>query len=200
MQSLLSQEMTDTASTVASQRHILSMIGTSTVESAQRNFQIKDELCPSSVAPKKKDLDLGVQKHAAATSDDFLSPSYDNETTIDTSSPINTILFASSGQRQYIDRLQDHDILCGRGGKSNHHPGNQRYRRFILDMKKKYKNVGRKGAKTDLSIAIVNRIYAYGGRFLRYDDNKEKYYNLTQSEARKKTSQALREARNPLWT
>merc|ERR1712151_1284415 len=28
------------------------------------------------------------------------------------------------GERLYIDKIRDMDVLCGRGGRSNHHPGN----------------------------------------------------------------------------
>ena len=96
-------------------------------------------------------------------------------------------------------KVFDIDVLCGRGGKSNHHPGNKRYREVISRMKSGYRQIGNKTAKTDLSRAIVDHVYQYGGRFLRYDKDTNKYIVLTPSEARKKTSQALREAKDVKW-
>jgi len=78
--------------------------------------------------------------------------------------------------------------------------------------------MGSKSAKTDLSRAIVHHVYhTYGGRFLKYQtgsagktgktdndndsgDHGSYYVELTPAEARKKTSQALRESKQVKWT
>jgi hypothetical protein len=119
---------------------------------------------------------------------------------VERTSHINTILVASSGKRQYIDDAAKADVLCGRGGRSNHHPGNKRYRQVVSEMKASYRSIGSKSAKTDLSRAIVDHVYKYGGRFLKTELGTGKYYILTPAEARKKTSQALREAKDVKWT
>ena len=106
---------------------------------------------------------------------------------------------ASSGERIYIDRVGDWDILCGRGGRSNHHYGNKRYRNVINEMKMKYRSTEKKLAKTDLSKTIVEYVYNYGGRFLKKGEKVGKYYLLTPKEARRKTSQALREHKDIKW-
>jgi hypothetical protein len=95
--------------------------------------------------------------------------------------------------------LLDMDVLCGRGGKSNHHPGNKRYRQVICQMKAGYRQIGSKTQKTSLSHAIVGHVYLYGGRFLKYEKADDKFVILSPSEARKKTSQALREAKQVKW-
>eukprot|EP00980_Cylindrotheca_fusiformis_P002271 scaffold523_cov101-Cylindrotheca_fusiformis.AAC.9 len=154
---------------------------------------------PNSPAPAPRKV-ISKESSTTADADPFRWNDETSSAVTSSTSQIRNILTASLGKRQYIEGLQKDDILCGRGGKSNHHPGNQRYRRFVQEMKEKYKTMGRKGAKTDLSIAIVNHIHSNGGRFVKYDKQKDKYYILTPSEARKKTSQALRETRNPLWT
>lgn len=100
---------------------------------------------------------------------------------------------------EYVDEPRESDILCGRGGKSNHHPGNKKYRLVISRMKMNYRNMGSKTQKTDLSRAIVEHVYGYGGRFLRYDKDSSKYVVLSPAEARKKTSQALREMKEVKW-
>jgi len=107
---------------------------------------------------------------------------------------------STGGGRLYIDAIREEDILCGRGGRSNHHYGNKKYREVINEMKMKYKMVERKLAKTDLSTAIVEYVYNYGGRFIKEDEkNHGKYYLLTPAEARRKTSQALRENKDIKW-
>jgi len=94
--------------------------------------------------------------------------------------------------------IRDSDVLCGRGGKSNHHPGNKRYRQVIGDLRRKYRGTSAKVAKTNLSRAIVDYVNAYGGRFLKMD--KAGWVVLTKGEARKKTAQALRETKELKWT
>ena len=78
-------------------------------------------------------------------------------------------------KEEYVDQPSDQDVVSGRGGFSNHHPGNKRYRQVIKDMKSQYKNIVSKSEKTDLSRSIVNYVYSYGGRFLRrvelYEDD-----------------------------
>ncbi|KAL3944673.1 MAG: hypothetical protein SGBAC_001231 [Bacillariaceae sp.] len=99
-----------------------------------------------------------------------------------------------------LDVLNDIDILCGRGGKSNHHPGNKRYRQVVTDMKARYRSIESKAAKTHTSRAIVEHVHRYGGRFVRFDKQKRTYIVLSAAEARRKTSQALREAKEVKWT
>ena len=99
-----------------------------------------------------------------------------------------------------LDVPSDLDVLCGRGGKSNHHAGNKRYRQVVSDMKTRYRSIGSKTAKTHLSRAIVEHVHGYGGRFLRFDKDTRKYIVLSAAESRKKTSQALREAKEVKWT
>jgi len=93
----------------------------------------------------------------------------------------------------YIDKICANDILCGRGGQSNHHPGNKRFRQVISESKITYKNTEKKLKKTDLSRTIVDYVHNYGGRFIKRDPSTGKYFLLTKIEARRKTSQALRE-------
>jgi hypothetical protein len=100
----------------------------------------------------------------------------------------------------YIDTIQEWDVLCGRGGRSNHHPGNKRYRHVVSEMKMMYRRSEAKTIKTDLSRAIVEHCCNYGGRFIKNDSKSGRYYVLTKAEARKKTSQALRETKALKWT
>ena len=99
----------------------------------------------------------------------------------------------------YVEKVGMDDVLCGRGGRSNHHVGNKRYRLVVAKMKYMYQKCPAKTMKTDLSRAIVKHCTSYGARFLKLDESNGKYYILSKSEARKKTSQALREAKVLKW-
>lgn len=125
-------------------------------------------------------------------------------------SPKTPMHAASPGGLSVEVELRDTDILCGRGGRSNHHVGNKRFRKVVSQMKASYKTIGSKTAKTELSRAIVDHVHGYGGRFLKHQDknnnsnachkNSTSYVVLSAAEARKKTSQALREAKIVKWT
>jgi hypothetical protein len=98
-----------------------------------------------------------------------------------------------------IKDIREWDILSGRGGKSNHHKGNKRFRQVVAEMKAKYKTTDAKTDKTALSKAIVEYVNGYGGRFLKKDAGQSAYRVMTKAEARKKTSQALRETKELKW-
>lgn len=106
---------------------------------------------------------------------------------------------SSNHPRVYISHILDTDVLCGRGGRSNHHPGNKRYRQVVSDMKATYKNTDKKMKKTTLSWSIVDHVCNYGGRFIKKDSVTGKYYLATRKEAQRKTSQALREHKDVKW-
>ncbi|CAB9510450.1 expressed unknown protein [Seminavis robusta] len=103
-------------------------------------------------------------------------------------------------ERTYIDEVQGIDILCGRGGRSNHHPGNKQYRQVVSEMKQYYRETEGKSGKTELSRAIVDHVCDDGQRFVKKDESVGRYYILSKAEARKKTSQALRETKSLKWT
>ena len=103
-------------------------------------------------------------------------------------------------QSYYTDSLREWDVLCARGGASNHHPGNKRYRHLVNDMKEQYHKLDEKTAKTDLSRAIVDHVANYGGRFVKFDKANNRYCVLSASQARKKVAQALRETKELIWT
>ena len=92
--------------------------------------------------------------------------------------------------RTGIKSYSDQDVLSGRGGGTNLHPGNRHYRDLILSHRRTY-DIASKSKKPNVSRKIVQMIRDSGGRFLR----KEKdglYYDIGDDSAREKTSQALR--------
>lgn len=97
--------------------------------------------------------------------------------------------------KEFVEDPTDLDVLLGRGGKSNHHPGNKKYRDEVGNLQQWYK-ASQKNEKTDLSQCLVNYVHSYGGRFLKADASG-KWYIVTNLVARRKASQALREHATP---
>jgi len=89
----------------------------------------------------------------------------------------------------------ENDILLGRGGKTNNHFGNKRYRDEVKKMKTAYTSCMTKQEKFNLSKIIVRRVSEYGGRFLKQVGNTDQWYVIDEFNARKKASQALRESK-----
>jgi hypothetical protein len=87
--------------------------------------------------------------------------------------------------------VTDHDVICGRGGKVNNHPGNKRFRKLISDNKMKYLEA-LKQDKPALAVEIVETVKQYGGRFL-VKHSPDGFVESDDLRAREKASQALRE-------
>jgi hypothetical protein len=90
------------------------------------------------------------------------------------------------------------DVLLGRGGRSNHHLGNKRYREEVKNLKQWYSEEEDKNKKTDLSQMLVDYVvHNLKGRFLEEEKVDEKgtdrWYVVPNITARRKASQALRE-------
>jgi hypothetical protein len=92
------------------------------------------------------------------------------------------------------------DILCGRGGKSNHHEGNKWYRDIIAQTRPKYHDDSlSKKEKTDISNGVVDFIQSHGGRFLKPEGSHE-WVIMSHADARRKAAQLLRENKTLKWT
>jgi hypothetical protein len=55
----------------------------------------------------------------------------------------------------FIAKPTDSDVLCGRGGRSNYHPGNQVYLDEIKELKPRYLEALKKG-KTQIAQSVVD--------------------------------------------
>jgi len=95
------------------------------------------------------------------------------------------------------ETINNNDVLLGRGGMTNRHTGNQDFRKLVKETKSMYKGYTTKTYKTKTSELVVQYIQAKGGRFLKNirnsTDSSDKWVVASAEEARKKTSQALRE-------
>lgn len=101
-------------------------------------------------------------------------------------------------QQQQVDgdcenKPKDADVLCGRGGKVNKHPGNIVYRKVVEYNKSYYQSVHKKH-RILVSQSIVKAILNYGGRFM--GQKGKEWTPICFKRAVQKTSQALRERSN----
>ena len=91
-----------------------------------------------------------------------------------------------------LDNYLDTDILCGRGGGTNSHPGNKLFRHQINIHRRSYLKA-RKNDKPAISRSIVQYMRERKGRFLKKDEKKGQWFEIGDDNAREKTSQALRQ-------
>lgn len=84
------------------------------------------------------------------------------------------------------------DVLLGRGGATNSHDGNRKFRTVVAKHQQEYLKA-RKREKVGIARRIVAIIHNNGGRFLKRTDNAQNWVEVTEKRAQEKTSQALRE-------
>jgi len=100
-----------------------------------------------------------------------------------------------TGKQQESLTPHDHDVLCGRGGNINTHPGNEAFRNYVERRKKVYLTARFKREKRIITDSIIDEIKSRDppGRFLSLDSKSKLWYDIGMEKARDKTSQALRE-------
>ena len=120
--------------------------------------------------PTSEDMDTTAQ----ISPDSGSTPDFKNETTKDPS---------------------PNDVLCGRGGSINSHPGNERFRTLVEKRKRVYLTARFKREKRLIASSIVSEIRGLDppGRFLQQDKKTGLWRDIGDEKARDKTSQALRE-------
>lgn len=87
--------------------------------------------------------------------------------------------------------IKSNDVLLGRGGTTNKHPGNVRLRQMAALVQPHYL-MARKREKRSFAVRIVETIYAEGGRFLQHESNGA-WVDVPYERALNKTLQCLRE-------
>lgn len=88
--------------------------------------------------------------------------------------------------------ISEHDVLCGRGGATNTHIGNKRFRSIVSEYQEEYLDA-RKKEKAVIAKRVVARIHENGGRFLKRDASSDSWVEVPPKKALLKTGQALRE-------
>lgn len=91
-----------------------------------------------------------------------------------------------------LANVNGYDVLCGRGGGTNSQVGNRRFRKLVQEFQPTYL-LARRKEKPLLARTIVLIIRKRGGRFLKKDDETGELYEVGDTKAEAKTSQALRE-------
>ena len=86
----------------------------------------------------------------------------------------------------------DHDVLLGRGGGTNHNPGNIQFRKIVASHQAAYV-VAKKSVKRDIAEQCVKKVHDSGGRFWKKNAADDGWEPATPQEALSKASQALRE-------
>lgn len=118
----------------------------------------------------------------------------DNETVITTTiitKPPNTISTEHFG-------ISQNDVLCGRGGLTNHHPGNVFFRQLVRIKQESYL-LASKREKAGVAKEIVDVVRELNppGRFLKKDPkNPNMWIEIGDRKAREKTSQVSKLARS----
>ncbi|CAJ1943281.1 unnamed protein product [Cylindrotheca closterium] len=90
------------------------------------------------------------------------------------------------------------DVMATRGLCANQHPGNQYFTQLVRDRLDEYINTNRR-ARRPIIEAIVSRVQATGGRFLRYVGNGD-WLEITNKDAVSKTSHYFRDEARRLRT
>jgi hypothetical protein len=88
--------------------------------------------------------------------------------------------------------INPNDVLCGRGGLTNSHAGNKRFRDVVAEYQLEYLKA-RKNDKKGIARKIVSHIGDNGGRFLQRGTSSNVWSIASEKRALEKTSQALRE-------
>ena len=127
-------------------------------------------------------------------------------TTITTTLPSNSSTTKNSNNTTNNNCLKDADVVCGRGGLANKHPGNRLFRRIVSENKQYYQKSMNASHKQLLVISIVMAIQKHGGRFMKKEKKKNNcggagggtsgWIEIPNNEANSKTAQALRELDN----
>jgi len=108
---------------------------------------------------------------------------------------INNQTASTLESRIGISKPHDNDVLLGRGGSINVHPGNETFRQVVEGKKRTYLTARYKSDKRIIADSVLAIIQALepSGRFLARDSSTGLWHDVGYAKARDKTSQALRE-------
>lgn len=104
--------------------------------------------------------------------------------------------------KQYLpeeEQPNEVDVIGGRGGRSNHHPGNRPYWLKILEARHAYKICETDAEKCRIAQDILDFVKGRGGRFLNLEDSTKRWFELPDLVVLDKAKQALRDKYVPYW-
>ncbi len=108
---------------------------------------------------------------------------------------VNSTAMPDGTPLKNVSNYSNADVLCGRGGGTNHHTGNNHWRALVAANKRLYISLPKK-QKNLVAKSIVHAIRSQrpcGGRFLQKDGTNKVWNDIGDIKAVEKTSQALRE-------
>jgi len=88
--------------------------------------------------------------------------------------------------------LKDCDVVCGRGGLANKHPGNRMLRRICNENRTLYQSSMNPTHKQCLILSILMAIQQHNGKFVAR--NRNGWEEISDKKAREKVAQLLRES------
>lgn len=140
------------------------------------NFEVEELLSSKNVATLPSLIDTSTSRESANAEKKNPDEDYKNWPLSDIKDP------------------HQNDVLYGRGGGTNHHPGNKRYRKLVDARKVDYVNSKRLD-KPLVALEIIKtwRSQKPPGRFLKLEESTSLWHDVGDKKAREKTSQALRE-------
>jgi len=136
------------------------------------------------------------QKAAPKAPPSAAAPADTDQTRDAPSSPTSYASASGAGEARVTNASEQgvgpHDVLLGRGGATNSHEGNRKFRTLVAEHQQEYLKA-RKREKVGIARRIVAIVHNNGGRFLKRTDNAQNWIEVTEKRAQEKTSQALRE-------
>jgi len=92
-----------------------------------------------------------------------------------------------------ITDVNDNDVLCGRGGATNIHLGNRRFRSIVKEYQNKYLSAKKKD-KPVVATLVVEMIRKKNppGRFLKKDKNRNAWYDIGDFKAKGKNKPSFK--------
>lgn len=94
-----------------------------------------------------------------------------------------------------VSGLQPIDVVCGRGGPSNTHPGNLAFKKVIKEHEKRYV-FSKRSEKPRIAYKLLDQFYADGVRFVKRERNVKGnlvWVEIGEQRAYEKVCQSLRE-------
>lgn len=157
-------------------------------EFPQEETKIKDDrtACETPISSPERDTSASFSSRKESRDNVSQTP----EIGVDT----NDVQDYTDWPMKDIAEPSKNDVLYGRGGGTNHHEGNKRYRRMVERRKVDYVNCKRID-KPLVALDIIRewRAQKPPGRFLKLDESSGLWHDVGDRKAREKTSQALRE-------
>jgi hypothetical protein len=98
-----------------------------------------------------------------------------------------------------VQELHENDVLCGRDKTSHAHVGNRRFRQIVETFRESYQSAPSREEKTRITAKVVDVIRSSqpSGRFLKFDEESQTFYDVGEKYAHEKVSHALRSAKDP---